>query len=112
MQDKDISTEMGVGAVVRAEVGVELDLSLLMLQGVMNPSRVKKIRKKYGMFQRDFADLIGVAYDTYSSWERGARNPSSPSCSLLQIAEKQPTVFLQNRREIIDSVMRYFKKKG
>ena len=52
-----------------------------------------------------------VVYATYVSWEKGARNPSSPSCALLQIAEKHPAIFLQSRKEIIQNVMQYFGKK-
>ena len=36
----------------------ELDLSLFMMQGIMSPARIKKIRKKYGLIQADFADMI------------------------------------------------------
>ena len=90
---------------------LNLNYDLFMMDGVMSPARIKKIRKKYGMLQAEFADLLGVIYATYVSWERGVRNPSSPSCALLQIAEKHPAIFLQSRKEIIQNVMQYFGKK-
>ena len=95
----------------REALALDLNYGHFMIDGVMTPSRIKKIRKKYGMRQAAFADLLGVIYDTYSSWERGVRNPSSPSCALLQIAEKHPAIFLQSRKEIIQNVMQYFGKK-
>lgn len=91
---------------IRSDLGLEL----FMMDGLMSATRIKKIRKKYGMNQSDFADLLGVKYPTFCSWEKGVRNPSSPSCALLQIAEKHPAIFLQNRKEIIQNVMKYFGK--
>ncbi len=88
----------------------EIDWNILLLEETMTPVRIKKIRKKYGMKQTKFADLLKVAHITYSSWERGVRKPSSPSCALLQIAEKHPEIFLENRREIIEEIMKYFEK--
>lgn len=88
----------------------EINWSLLLLEGAMTPLRIKKIRKKYGINQTKFADLLTVAHITFSSWERGVRKPSSPSCALLQIAEKHPKVFLESRREIIEGVIKYFEK--
>lgn len=88
-----------------------LDYSLFMLKGVINKRKIKEIRKKYGMTQADFADLIEVPHSTYTSWERGVRNPSSPACSLLQIVDKYPSVFLESRREIIEGVMKYFSAR-
>jgi len=77
----------------------------------MTTSRIKGIRKRFGMTQVVFADLLGVVHITYCTWERGVKRPSSPACSLLQIAEKHPEVFLAKRREIIEGVMQFFGKK-
>ncbi len=96
---------------IPTKLSSELDLSLFMLNGSMTPMRIKKLRQKYGMTQVVFADILGVSYETYNSWERGVRKPSSPSCALLQIAEKHHAIFLENRRDIIEGVMKYFSKK-
>jgi DNA-binding transcriptional regulator YiaG len=96
----------------KESLALELDYSLFMMNGVMDSNRIKRIRKTYGMRQVEFADLLGVIYTTYISWEKGVRNPSSPSCALLQIAEKHPAIFLQNRKEIVQNVMKYFGKKS
>lgn len=44
------------------------------------------------MNQVDFAELIGVKYNTFCKWEMGARNPSSAGYSLLNVADKHPEV--------------------
>jgi DNA-binding transcriptional regulator YiaG len=89
---------------------IDLDYDLLMQSSRMSRARIKKIRAKYMMTQKDFAEILQVSCNTYFSWERGVRNPSSPAAALLQIAEKNPAVFLQNRREIISNIMKYFSK--
>ena len=93
------------------DIAAELDFSLFLQDGSMTPARIKGIRKKFGMTQANFADLLGVVHITYCTWERGLKRPSSPACSLLQIAEKYPEVFLSKRKEIIEGVMKFFGKK-
>ncbi len=88
----------------------DIDMSLFMINKTMTRLRIKRIRKHYGMLQVDFAEMLGVAYNTYRSWEIGVRRPSGPSCALLQIAEKHPRIFLANRKEFIDNIMKYFRK--
>lgn len=67
----------------------------------MSGKRIREIRKSYGMTQVNFAKLLMVNYETYCSWEKGRRNPSSPGCAILSIAEKYPKVFLENSRDIV-----------
>src|SRR4051812_28347910 len=86
------------------------DISLFIQNGGLPPSKIKAIRKKYGMTQAVFADLLGVIHVTYCSWELGIRNPSSPALALMKIADKYPEIFLSKKREIIESVMKYFGK--
>jgi DNA-binding transcriptional regulator YiaG len=75
----------------------------------MTPRRVKDIRKKFGMTQLKFAELLNLNYDTLRSWEGGYRHPSSPGYALLIIADKSPKAFLQNRAEILKSLKKYIK---
>jgi DNA-binding transcriptional regulator YiaG len=88
----------------------DIDMSLFMINKTMTRLRIKRIRNRYGMLQADFAEVLGVAYNTYRSWEIGVRRPSGPSCALLQIAEKHPRIFLANRKEFIATIMKYFRK--
>lgn len=75
----------------------------------MSPQRIKEIRKKFGMTQVKFAELLNLNYDTLRSWEGGYRYPSSPGYALLIIADKSPKAFLQNRDEIFKDLKRYRK---
>ena len=67
----------------------------------MTAERIKSIRKAYSLTQVAFADLLGVKFETYASWEKGPRFPSSPGCAVLAIAEQYPDVFLKKRRDIV-----------
>jgi DNA-binding transcriptional regulator YiaG len=57
------------------------DIDIFLQKENLDRLRIKSIRKTYGMTQVNFADLLGVAYDTYCSWELGVRKPSSPACA-------------------------------
>ena len=67
----------------------------------MTAAKIKSIRKAYGLTQVVFADLLMVNFETYASWEKGRRFPSSPGCAVLVIAEQYPAVFLKRRKDII-----------
>ena len=48
---------------------------------------VATIRRKTGLSQNKFADLIGVKPATLRNWEQGRRNPTGPAQALLRILE-------------------------
>ena len=87
------------------------DPSFFLQTESISPLKIKTIRKKFGLTQVDFAELIGVKYNTLCKWEMGTRNPSSAGHSLLNIANKHPEIFLENRKEIITNIMKYFGKE-
>ncbi|CAM3505626.1 DNA-binding helix-turn-helix protein [Streptococcus pluranimalium] len=39
-------------------------------------SRLKELRKKHGLTQKEIAKLIGISQSSYSNWENGNREPS------------------------------------
>lgn len=75
---------------------------------VLSPSKIKLIRKSFGLTQVDFSDLLGVKYNTYRSWEGGYKRPSSPALALLHVAKKYPKIFLDNRKELIKYIKNNF----
>ena len=87
----------------------EIDVNLLLRLAPMPSQKIKSIRTKYNMTQMRFSELMGVKFETYRSWEKGVRSPSSPGYALLNIADKHPEIFLENRKEIISGIMKYFK---
>jgi DNA-binding transcriptional regulator YiaG len=48
------------------------------------PARLKKLRAKYGLTQKDAAERIGVALRTWISWENRQRIPSGLAVRLLK----------------------------
>jgi predicted RNase H-like HicB family nuclease len=54
--------------------------------------RIRQIRRRLDVSQRDFADMLNVSVSTVRSWEQGLRTPDGASLRLLDIAERQPDV--------------------
>lgn len=75
-----------------------------ILKGKAKPSRayhvkdpeVQKLRKKYGLSQDKFAQLIGISVGTLRNWEQGRRKPEGPARVLLAIVEKHPEAVLDS----------------
>lgn len=57
---------------------------------VVNVPDVGEIRKKTGLSQARFAELLGVSVRTLQDWEQGRRAPSGAARTLLLIAERDP----------------------
>ena len=49
-------------------------------------------RKKTGLTQEKFAEMLGVSKKTLSAWEQGVRKPSGAARTLLKIADKHPKI--------------------
>ena len=58
-------------------------------------SDVPEIRKKLGLSQEQFAQLMGVSVATLRNWEQGRREPHGPARSLLMIASREPAAVLK-----------------
>jgi len=62
---------------------------------VINVPDVGKIRKKTGLSQARFAELLGVSVRTLQDWEQGRRAPSGAARTLLLIADRDPEALLK-----------------
>src|ERR1035438_2809725 len=60
------------------------------------PSRIRSIRRRLNVSQPVFAELLYVTKATASKWEQCLRKPSGSELRLLEIAEKQPNVLVQD----------------
>jgi putative transcriptional regulator len=82
---RDIGAEIlqGIREIKRGEFG-----------RVINVPDVATTRKKTGLSQARFAELLGVSIRTLQDWEQGRRAPSGAARTLLVIAAKNPQVLL------------------
>lgn len=62
---------------------------------VINVPDVGTIRRKTGLSQSRFAELLGVSVRTLQDWEQGRRAPSGAARTLLQIADHDPKALLR-----------------
>lgn len=56
---------------------------------------VADIRHHLGLSQKAFSIFMGVSVATLRNWEQGRREPHGSARSLLLIAQKVPSAFLQ-----------------
>jgi putative transcriptional regulator len=54
----------------------------------------RRVRRKVGLSQVEFAKRIGVPVDTVRNWEQGKRAPQGPARALLRIIDRAPEVAL------------------
>jgi len=53
--------------------------------------RIKRLRSRLGLTQRQFADAVGVAQPTVANWETGDKRPEGPEVlARLYQLEKSP----------------------
>lgn len=55
---------------------------------------VAETRKKTGLTQAQFGQLLGVSVRTLQDWEQGRRSPSGAARTLLLVAAKHPQAVL------------------
>ena len=84
--NRDIATEIlqGIRELKRGETG-----------RITNVPAVSDIRRKTGLSQSRFAELLGVSVRTLQDWEQGRRSPSGAARTLLLVADKNPTALLE-----------------
>jgi putative transcriptional regulator len=54
------------------------------------PVDVKAVRRRLGISQSQFAQMIGVSVSTLQNWEQGRRRPEGPARALLRVAAVNP----------------------
>lgn len=50
---------------------------------IINPKKLKQLRKERGMTQQEFADMVGVSMQSVYLWERGVVEPAIGSILLI-----------------------------
>lgn len=56
---------------------------------------VRRVRRRLGLTQQEFARRIDVPLDTIRNWEQGKRYPTGAAKALLKILDKAPEAALQ-----------------
>lgn len=54
----------------------------------------RRVRKRLGFSQTEFAERIHVSLDTIRNWEQGKRVPTGAAKALLQVLDKAPEAAL------------------
>jgi putative transcriptional regulator len=54
----------------------------------------RRVRKRLGFSQAEFADRIHVSLDTIRNWEQGKRVPTGAAKALLQVLDRAPEAAL------------------
>jgi putative transcriptional regulator len=54
----------------------------------------RRVRRRTGLTQAEFASRLGVPVDTVRNWEQGKRLPAGPAKTLLRILDKAPEAAL------------------
>jgi putative transcriptional regulator len=85
-QARDLGAEIlqGIKEIKRGEHG-----------RVINVPDVATTRRKTGLSQARFAELLGVSVRTLQDWEQGRRAPSGAARTLLTIAAKNPKALVE-----------------
>ena len=55
---------------------------------------VRRVRKRLGFTQQEFARRIDVPQETLRNWEQGKRCPTGPARALLRVLDKAPETAL------------------
>lgn len=54
----------------------------------------RRVRKRLGFSQAEFAERINVSLDTIRNWEQGKRSPTGAAKALLKVLDKAPEAAL------------------
>ena len=68
----------------------------------MLPERLKNLRKKAGLTQKQIAENLQVGQNSYSNWEKGNRTPIQPTIEKLAEILNTSTDYLLGKTDIPD----------
>jgi transcriptional regulator with XRE-family HTH domain len=64
-------------------------LDYQVIQAAMTPERIRKIRRRSGLKQSEFARALEVSQSIVSQWENGQKSPQKPYVATLRQWDKR-----------------------
>lgn len=58
-------------------------------------TQVRELRRRFGLSQKQFADVLGISAGTLRNWEQGRREPEGSARVLLRVAARHPQAVLE-----------------
>ena len=96
-----VKKPLSTAEIERYEAGRDLAAELLQAVQEMKAGQVHVVytpaieaRRKTGLSQSQFAQLIGVSVRTLQGWEQGRKEPSGAARTLLAVAAMNPQAVL------------------
>ncbi|MCL4183472.1 MAG: helix-turn-helix domain-containing protein [Burkholderiaceae bacterium] len=83
----------------KLDATTEADLAVQQAQDDAEAMRdaarfVRRVRRRLGLTQQEFARRIDVPLDTIRNWEQGKRHPTGAARSLLKVLDRMPKAAL------------------
>ena len=89
-----MSTAAKVDSTTEAEIGLQQrEDDAEAVQDVARYAR--RVRRRLGLSQMEFARRIGVPHETIRNWEQGKRCPTGAARALLRVLDKAPETALR-----------------
>lgn len=67
-------------------------------KGLLSPDEIRALRRRFGLTQAQFEEMLGVSTPTASRWETGAMFPSKTADLLMKTMAENPEIFMSSKR--------------
>ncbi|MFZ2739621.1 MAG: helix-turn-helix domain-containing protein [Burkholderiaceae bacterium] len=99
--DPKDSVSMGVGRINTERVDATTEQEIAQQQAADEGEAIldaakfaRRVRRRLGFTQAEFAERIDVSLDTIRNWEQGKRCPTGAAKALLKVLDKVPEAAL------------------
>jgi putative transcriptional regulator len=74
---------------------VEVHLPATEGNNTQSAAQVRELRRRFGLSQKQFADVLGISAGTLRNWEQGRRAPEGSARVLLRVVARHPQAVLE-----------------
>jgi HTH-type transcriptional regulator / antitoxin MqsA len=82
------------------------------IEGVLSPTKIKEIREKLGLKQREASRIIGGGHNAFQNYESGKNLPSQPTSNLLKLLDKRPEMLAVIKETSKEYNRKYIERPG